>query len=703
MKQVVQSRSGGSVRVVEVPCPTIGPAEVLVRTSVSGISTGTERALARLAQGSLLDKARARPDLVRQVVRRARTDGIVKTARAARSRLDEDMPLGYSGAGVVVEVGEAVSHISVGDRVATGGAGKANHAEYQAVPALLCAPLPDGVTASSAAFAAIASIALHALRLADVEPGGRIVVIGLGLVGQLAVRLAGAAGCGVAGIDVAASQVAVARRAGALGLVEAGNDTNDAVRSWSRGRGGDAVIVTAGGRSSSVMKRVPDLCRDRAKVVVVGDVPLDLDRRAFYDRELSLQVSRSYGPGRYDRSYEEWAVDYPVGHVRWTEGRNMEAFLDLLAARRLEVADLVTHVFPIEAAAAAYSLLEESGEFLGIQLRYDSSRLEPRAIRRRPARMSIRPGVGLVGAGAFARDTLLPAFREGGFDRFVAVASASGLSAGHLADRAGFEKAVSGPSAVIDDPEVDVVVVATTHEAHAQIVERALAAGKHVFCEKPLALTMEELDAVEKAWRSSRAVLFVGFNRRWSTPVARVRAHFEPGTGPLAITYRVNAGRVGADHWYRDRRQGGRLLGEACHFIDLCSAIVGMPADTVTAVASEIEAPLVDEDFFVGIRYADGSLASILYAVGGPPGVPKEHFEVFGRGRAATVTDFRDVSLDGRRVPRLGQDKGFVREVEAFRSAIEDGVDPGDWPVTSMRTTLQAAISLLQGGRPQPG
>lgn len=560
MKQVVQPVGGGPVRVVDVPRPVAGPTEVLVRVLASVVSPGTERAVTSLAQSSLLAKARARPDLVRQVIRKAQVEGVMPTLHSVKARLDTDMPLGYSAAGIAVAVGEAVGNISLGQIVATGGAGKANHAEYQAVPGLLCCPVPDGVAAVDAAFATIGSISLHGIRLSGVGPGSRVVVIGLGLIGQLSVRLAQAAGIEVAAIDISESPVERARQVGALGLVEAGTETTKAVGIWSRGRGADAVIVTAASPSSTIMGRTPELCRDGAKVVVVGDVGIELDRRPFYERELSVCFARSYGPGRYERSYEEWAVDYPVGLVRWTEGRNLEAVLDLLASRRLEVADLVTHRLPIEEAASAYEKSENGSDpALGILFSYPGGPTEEAPIRLRSERNSSDKraiGVGAIGAGAFASTVLLPALQSAGFRRFVAIASASGLSAQTTGMRLGFERAVSGADSVIDDPDVEVVVIATPHDSHASLAAQALRAGKHVFCEKPVALTMDELNDVERAWRGSGHVLFVGFNRRWSPSIQAVREHLSHGTGPLVVTYRVNAGTLPSEHWYHDRRQG---------------------------------------------------------------------------------------------------------------------------------------------------
>lgn len=690
---------------IDVPRPTIGPTEVLVRTVASVMSPGTERAVARLAQSNLANKARARPDLVREVLRKARRDGVAATARAVRARLDEDVPLGYSAAGIAVEVGEVVEGVAPGQLVATGGAGKANHAEYQAVPGLLCAAVPDGVTAERAAFATLASVALHGVRLAEVGPGDRLVVVGLGLVGQLAVRLARAAGCEVVGLDIADGPVPRASQGGGLGLVDNGEETTKAVLEWSRGRGADAVLVAAATPSSDVMRRVPELCRDRANVVVVGDVGLELDRRPLYERELTLRFARSYGPGRYERAYEDWAVDYPAGLVRWTEGRNLEAVLDLLASDRLSVDDLVTHRVPIADAAQAYERLLGGEPAMAVVFSYPTATATspaegPIPVSPRRRSTSGEPGVGLIGAGAFASTVLVPGLKAAGFTRMVAVASASGLTSRRLAERAGFERAVSGASAVIDDPEVEVVVIATPHDSHAALAAQALRAGKHVFCEKPLALTDEEVDDVEEAWRSGEGVLFVGFNRRWSPAVAAVRSQLGAGggAGPLVITYRVNAGGLPARHWYNDRRQGGRLLGEVCHFVDTCAAIVGSAAGAadVRAVGSGRGERLLSQDLVVTLRYPDGSLATISYATGGHASTEKERVEVLGGGHSALIVDFREVVFDGRPLSLPARPgKGHGDELAAFRVALSDGGRGlTEAALATTRTTLQAAAAL---------
>jgi predicted dehydrogenase/threonine dehydrogenase-like Zn-dependent dehydrogenase len=694
VKQVVQPVSGGPVTLLDVPRPTPEPTEVLVRTLCSVISPGTERAVTALAQSSLLAKARARPDLVRQVVGKARTEGLAATRQTVLGRLAQDVPLGYSGAGMVVEVGRAVTGVRPGQLVATGGAGKANHAEFQAVPGLLCAPVPGSVSVQDAAFTTIASIALHGLRLADVGPGTKVAVVGLGLIGQLTARLAMAAGCDVAGIDPAAYPRAIATRNGVVALDERGEETTEQVLAWSRGRGADAVIVCAAGSSPAAVMRVPALCRDRAAVVIVGDVGLQLSRTPFYERELSLRFARSYGPGRYDPSYEVWGVDYPAGQVRWSEGRNFEAVLDLLAAGRLAVRDLVTHTFDIGDAADAYRLIEDRPEpYLAIRLDYPGTADPERPIQVRPAPATQdQPGVGLLGAGAFATGTLLPALRDAGFSRLVAVASAGGLTATRAAQRHGFEKAVAGAEAVLADPGVSVLAVATPHDTHASLTVQALAAGRHVWCEKPVALTEDELDGVRAAWLESGRVLAIGFNRRWSPAVSAARRALAEIAATKLLVYRIAAGPVPANHWYHDPRQGGRLLGEVCHFVDTAQALIGAPVEDVTGLLGGGPGGPAD-DAAVSLRFADGSLASIGYT-SATPSVGKEWIEVHAGAHRIVIDDFRSATADGRNLWKGRQDKGHRALAAAFRQAI---AGEGDLPTEEMLATTRATIWAAVG------
>ncbi|MEX5634519.1 bi-domain-containing oxidoreductase [Parafrankia sp. FMc2] len=715
MRQAVQPVGGGEVRVVDVPCPFIGPTEVLVRTTATIVSAGTERAVTKLAQAGLLAKARARPDLVRRVAEKARADGVMDAVRSVRSRLATDMPLGYSGAGQVVEVGLAVDGIRPGDLVATGGGGWANHAEFQAVPGLLCARVPDEVHAADAAFATIASIALHGLRLAEVGPGSKVVVVGLGLVGQLAARLAMASGCDVAGVDLADLPLSVATATGVLALRESGEATTAAIREWSRGRGADAVLVCAAGSAGEPVMRATGFARDRGQIVVVGDVPLSLDRGPFYEKELSLHFARSYGPGRYERGYEEWGVDYPAGQVRWTEGRNQEAVLDLLAAGRFQVSDLVTHTFPIAQAGAAYDLVASRREpYLAIRFDYPPSQPDPAgrlpSARGATARREVAHGrrgdrVGWIGAGNFSGSVLLPAFRAAGFDQFISVASASGRSAGAFAERHGFAGAAASVDELLDDDDVDVVVIATPHSTHARLAAAALARGRHVWCEKPLALDLAELETVEQAAAAGGGVLMVGLNRRYSPAVVEARRRVAERDGPMSIVYRVAAGPVPTDHWYSDRAEGGRLLGEVCHFVDTCAALADSRVEAVTALPGRVGEALLADELAVTLRHVNGTLSTIAYSSARPRSCRKEALEALTGRHHLRIDDFRELLIDGDSVWKGAQDKGHRAAVRAFLRMCRGG--PADVTadlIASSRAVLAAAAALGTGGTvPVPG
>ncbi len=688
MKQVVQSAGGGPVEVVEAPTPQLTNTSVLVRTEATLISSGTERAVTKLAQASLLDKARARPDLVRQVIQKAKTDGIKQTAAAVRSRLADDLALGYSGAGVVVEVGSAVRGIRVGDRVATGGGGFASHAEFQAVPWVLTAPLPSSVSSEQAAFSTVASVGLHGFRRAEVGVGARVVVVGLGLIGQLTARIAMASGCDVAGIDLNPAAVELASKHGVHGLIESGVDTTHEIIEWSRGRGADAVIITAGAQGDSrLIRSTPPRCRDRATVVAVGDIGLDLDRNDFYHKEIDLRLARSYGPGRYDRSYEEWGVDYPEGYVRWTEGRNLEAVVDLLASSRLTTQDLVTHRFAIDQAESAYGALDRPSEgALGVILQYPDADRQPsttvelgQTSGSRRTSASHQQKVGIIGAGLFVRGTVLPGLREAGYERFVHIASASGLSATRLADRESISRASSDPLAVIADDDVDLVVIASPHSTHADLCAKALEAGKDVYCEKPLALNLEELQRVETALADSGNSLYLGFNRRHSPMIQEIHTVLSRSDGPLQIHYRINAGPLSDSHWYSNRLEGGRFVGEVCHFIDTCSALVGdLPVRASTLIAQTAGKR---DSYHALIEYTDGSTASILYSSDCHPDTPKEHCEILGRGHTVVLDNYRKLTVDGKSAQARtgkGHIEGYKAMLDGHRSSLE-----------SMRLTLE--------------
>jgi predicted dehydrogenase/threonine dehydrogenase-like Zn-dependent dehydrogenase len=651
----------------------------------------------------MIQKARARPDLVRQVIDRARTSGIKSTVRAVQSRLSEDMPLGYSAAGVVAQVGEAVAGVRPGQRVATAGA---PHADQQIVAANLVTPLPDGVSFEEGAFATVGSIALNGHRLADVGPGARILVVGLGLVGQLTARLAVAAGGLVAGIEPDAWKRETAREAG-IEVFDSDAAGWELARAWRGGEGADAVIVTAATKSSEPLTRAAEAVRDRGIIVLVGDVGMELDRRPFYDRELTLRVARSYGPGRYDPAYEDLGVDYPVGHVRWTAQRNMEAVLDLIGANRLAVADLITHRRAFQEAPAAYAMLEAGEEpYLGIILEYEESATpEPELPIAIAGEVPGTLASGLIGTGRFARDVLVPAATEAGFGPWLRVHSATG-SGGTGGELEGAAR-VSDPADIAGSESCPVVFVATRHDTHARYAAAALDAGQHVFCEKPLAIAADDLDAVEKAWQSSSGSLMVGFNRRWSPAVADVTDLIGSG-GPLQLVYRVNAGELPEGHWLADRRMGGRLLGEACHFVDTCTAIVGADPATVSTLTSGQDELLLDQDFTVSLGYPDGSQATVVYASHSSTRPGKERLEVMGRGVSLVIDDYQRLDAygpSGHTTKRYRPaDKGHGRELEIFAEVVRGERDRGEVAATAFHTSrvMFAAVESAMTGAVVP-
>ncbi|MCA1648021.1 MAG: bi-domain-containing oxidoreductase [Chloroflexi bacterium] len=687
MKQVLQYRRSGATRVVDVPAPMTPAGGILVQNQWSLISPGTERMLVEAGGSNLLNTARQRPDLVRQVLDKAARDGVAATVEAVRGRLDVAIPLGYSCAGTVLEVGRnAHGKFQRGDRVACAGAGQANHAEVVAVASNLAVRVPDRVSLDDAAFVTVGAIALQGVRIADVRLGEACVVIGLGLVGQLTVQLLKAAGCRVFGIDVANDKVELARNNGADDArLRADPDLLDRVKAFTLGRGADAILITAAATSSDPVQLAPAVARDRAVVVAVGMIGMDLPRNAYYEKELQVRLSRSYGPGRYDRSYEEDGVDYPIGYVRWTEQRNMEAFLDLVAAGAVQPARLVTHRVPIAQAERAYQVVtgEIAEPSLGILLEYPTGQIidRPTLTRvdmTRPARpiSSRTVRVGVIGAGSFARAVLLPALKKMDVD-LRGVATASAPSAQQTATRFGFGYATTDWRQVLDDDFVDAVLVATRHDLHASIAASALRAGKSVFLEKPMALSPEALDDLLDAWRSSGRVLQVGFNRRFAPTYQQLKARYAKRHAPLVMAYRVNAGAVAPTSWVVDPVQGGgRLVGEVCHMLDLLVDLAGAPA---TSVYTQPVAAGATDDMLLTLSFADGSIGTIVYASGGDRSLPKEQLEVLSGGTAAVLDDFRMLRLyAGGKTTRQGgrlasQDKGHAAELAAFFNAVRSG------------------------------
>jgi predicted dehydrogenase len=715
MRQLIQSYRTGEMKVEDVPPPSARSGGVVVRTVRSLVSAGTEKMIVDLARKSLLAKARSRPDLVRKVIDTARKQGVRNAFMKVQSKLDTPIPLGYSSAGIVVEVGEAVHEYRVGDRVACAGAGYANHADYAYVPRNLLAQIPDGVAMEEACFATVGAIALQGVRQTVPTLGERVAVLGLGLIGQLTVQLLAANGCRVLGFDPNPARAKLAIEMGAHAAVSA--DLEAAAEGFTRGDGFDAVVVAASTPTNGPLVQAGEIARLRGRVVVVGLVGMEVPRSLYYKKELDLRMSMSYGPGRYDPDFEERGFDYPIAHVRWSEQRNLEAVLDLLADRKLRLAPLVTHRYAIDDALAAYDLITKGSEpFLGVVLSYgaddETAVAPPRdlAIAKPRGALAAKPsgaiGVGFIGAGGFGQSVLLPALKAAGGIEPIAIASAGGATARRVGEQYGFRTATGDAAAVVANPDVDAVFVLTRHDLHAPLVVSALEAGKHVFCEKPLALSEDELDAVARAHAASPGGVMVGFNRRFAPLVERIAAHFADRAAPLAMHYRINAGFIPPEHWVHDPVEGGgRILGEGCHFIDLVHFLAGAPPTRVFAECIGGKSRFRgDDNVAITLRFADGSIATVLYTAMGDSKLGKEYLEVYGEGGVAILDDFRTLLLAKRgkseRVKAANQDKGFATEMKRFVAAAKGGGDmpiPFDQLVATTRATLAAALSLRTG------
>ena len=710
MKQILQNAKTGAVAVTDVPAPIAQPGFVLVRTAASLISAGTERLTVEAAQKNLVSRAIEQPALVKKVLDKARNDGVVATFDAVRSKLGSLTALGYSAAGTVSAIGEGVTDLRVGDGVACAGVGYASHAEVLSVPKNLCVRIPDNVSFDHAAFGTVGAIALQGVRLAEPTLGESIVVIGLGLIGQLVVQLLSANGCRVFGIDLEQQKIDLARQLGADDGCKSDDDPKTRVLEWSRGRGADAVLITAATSSNEPVELAGEISRPKGRVIVVGAVGLNLPRKPYYDRELTFRVSMSYGPGRYDRNYEERGHDYPFGYVRWTEGRNIEAFLDMISSGRINIDPLITHRFKIEDAERAYQLITGNEPYLGVVLQYDATReLETRIElpqKARPAASAKSVRLGLIGAGDYAKSMLLPNFKAAGAD-FQAIATASGVTARSVGEQHGFRSCASGAAGVISDTDVNLVVIATRHGSHADLARQALAAGKHVFVEKPLAVNDEQLDEVLAAAGVGGEII-VGFNRRFS-PLAREALDFFKGRDfPLSINYRINAGRVPRNHWVHDSSEGGRIIGEVCHFVDLIHFLTGSLTARVFAesVANRNSETTDEDSVFVTLRLADGSNASIAYLAEGDKALPKERVEIFGGGKSFVIDDFRNAAAyeNGReKTTKLReQDKGQRDEIRAVMSVVLDG-RPAPITIEDLSRTTRATFRIresLQTGLP---
>jgi predicted dehydrogenase/threonine dehydrogenase-like Zn-dependent dehydrogenase len=684
MKQVLQSARDGEVSVVDVPAPQLLPGCVLVRVAASLVSAGTERAASEFAGKNLVQKAKARPDLVRDVLTKLRRDGLVSTMDAVRSRLDQPLALGYSSSGTILAVGEGVSDFCVGDRVACAGAGYAVHAEFACVPRLLVVKIPrDDVPFEEAAFTTIGAVAMHGVRTAGVQLGDAVAVIGLGLLGQLTVQILKSAGCRVIGFDINPARASLASRQGADHVCDSATSLRDLCQQVTKGQGVDSVLITAETSSSGPVNLAGAVARERAVVVAVGTVGMDIERKAYYEKELDFRISRSYGPGRYDAAFEQKGRDYPIGYVRWTETRNMESFLALLAEGKVDVSSIVTHKFPIARAREAYDLITgKTGEVsLGVLITYPEAEAASARVDLKPLGQAAAVSLGVLGAGAFALNTLLPVIKQSGEGNLVGICSATGTHSRYAADRFDFRFCASDENEVLRDSSINTVVIATRHHLHGGQVVAALEAGKHVFCEKPLCLSEDELAAVVRAYnaRPDATALMVGFNRRFAPMTCRLKEFLAAIREPLLMHYRVNAGFLPPDHWTQDPEQGGgRLLGEVCHFIDLLSFLSGAEPVQVTASAASDASRYSGDNLTVLLRFANGSQGSITYAANGDRSYSKERIEIFGGGSVAVLDDFRQLELvrNGKKTSEcssLRQDKGHAGEWREFAAAVRSG------------------------------
>ena len=708
MKQVLQNRKTGRPFVGEVPVPALQKGRVLVRTAASLISAGTERAAVELVSKGLVQEARQRPDLVKAVVAKVKNEGLLNTFASVRDKMAASQALGYSAAGVVAAVADDVSEFRVSDRVACAGVGFASHAEVLSVPKNLCAHLPEGVSFESGAYGTLGAIALQGVRLAEPTLGESVVVIGLGLVGQLTVQLLKANGCRVFGLDLDQSRVSLGLELGADKAVVSNDEAAREIETWTRGHGADAVLITAATDSNQPIELAARVSRLKGRVIVVGMTGMDIPRPPFFSRELKLIISMSYGPGRYDPEYEERGHDYPLPYVRWTEKRNIESFLELIGEKRINVERLTTHRFPIAEADRAYQLI--SGDVqepnLGVILNYDP---EAEVARKIPLGAAVRKSeksivLGVIGAGGYVPAMLLPHFKTEGVE-FSSIATASGISAHDVGKRFGFANAVSSADEVLDDKDVNLVVIGTRHDTHAELARKALERNKHVFVEKPLALNDDQLESVVEAARSSSGKLMVGFNRRFSPLAQRAKAFFDGRETPLSILYRVNAGRIAKDHWTQNAEEGGgRIVGEVCHFVDLMQFLIEAPPVSVFAEAiSAKSSKIVDDDsVFITLRFADGSNGSIAYLSEGDKALAKERVEIFGAGRVFVLDDFRRATLykDGReeQVTLKAQDKGQQAQVREVCASVLGG-GPAPIGVDELAATTRATFRVLDSLR----
>lgn len=681
MKQLIQNFKTGELYVDELPAPSISSGMVLVENEYSLISAGTEKSTVKVAKATLIGKAKLRPDLVAQVLQNVKKEGLAATINKVRTKLDSLKALGYSTAGSVVASMDKKGQFKPGDRVACAGLDYASHAEIVAVPQNLVVKIPDNVSSEDAAFTTLGSIALQGVRQADPRLGEKVCVIGLGLLGQITCQLLRANGCQVFGIDLDESLVKLAEEtADAQALTRGDANLTAACENFTNGHGFDSIIITAAAPSNDPIELATELARKKGKIIVVGAVKMDIPREPhFYQKELELKISCSYGPGRYDVNYEENGEDYPYAYVRWTEQRNMEAFLDLLSRKAIDLQPLVTHIFDIKEAEKAYDLIlgKVEEKYIGILMRYPKE--EGKTSSKMPVNNSPKAAIntGFIGAGSFAQNYLIPNVKAFGAS-LDGVVNSRGISSKNVADKFQFNFCSSDPQDILQDEKINTVFIATPHSTHAELVISALEAGKAVFVEKPLAMNPEQLEMVIEAKTANPHPLMVGFNRRFAPVSEKIKAVFHRIDEPLVINIRVNGGLIPKDHWIQQAEiGGGRIIGEICHFIDLMQYFTDAEPVKVFAecidTSNEIITP--EDNIAIVVKFSDGSIGNLTYLANGSKGLPKEHIEVFGAGNTGLIHDFRKGSIyRGRNMTKLkSTGKGHRQEVLQFLQAVKDG------------------------------
>jgi predicted dehydrogenase/threonine dehydrogenase-like Zn-dependent dehydrogenase len=706
MKQILQDMAKGGTDIVEAPAPSVTRGTVLIDTKITLISAGTERSLVDFGKASMLDKARQQPEKVKMVLEKVKTDGLMTTVDAVKSKLAQPLPLGYCNVGIVNSAGVDAVDFNVGDRVVSNGP----HADVVRVAKNLCAKIPDNVTDEEAVFTVVASIGLQGIRLVAPTLGESVVVTGVGLIGLLTVQLLRAQGCRVLAIDFDDAKLALAKQFGAaICNPGRGEDPVAAGLAFSRGKGVDAVIITASTKSNDPVTQAARMSRKRGRIVLVGVTGLELNRADFYEKELSFQVSCSYGPGRYDPNYEEGGQDYPMAFVRWTQQRNFEAILDMMSSGQLDVTPLITHRFEFELAADAYQVLSNDRTALGILLQYgsESSSRHSKTVTFNHVQNSLaaKAVIGFIGAGNYASRMLIPAFKAAGA-KLHTIATSGGVSGVVHGKKAGFIQTTTDTDALLKDTNVNTIAIVTRHNSHARFVSQALEHGKHVFVEKPLAINYAELEDVQKRYEANvgKTHLMVGFNRRFSPQVQKMKNLLGAVKQPKSFIMTMNAGAIPAEHWTQDNEVGGgRIIGEACHFIDLMRFLAGSEIVSVQARRmGDNDFDIISEDkAAITLGFADGSFGTIHYFANGAASFPKERVEVFVAGRVLQLDNFRKLIGFGwpgfSKMNLWRQDKGQNACAKAFLQAIEQG---GATPIPAeeifevARVTIDAALQL---------